>query len=133
MRLGYFRSEVGLLGRSSFMKLYFKPDELVSMVRDIKDELVIGEFNVREFIESHKDGDEDYVRYSLLYSYLENYFSRIFNEYYEILGNTGEDDNILVIKVDDKLVSIDIKPKDEREDTILIMVNPIIKTINKVK
>ena len=73
MRLGYFRSEVGLLGRSSFMKLYFKPGELVSMVRDIKDELVIGEFNVREFIESHKDKDEDYVRYSLLYSYLENY------------------------------------------------------------
>ena len=125
MRLGYFRSEVGLLGRSSFMKLYFKPGELASMVRDIEDELVIGEFNVREFVESHKDEDEDYVRYSLLYNYLENYFSRIFSEYYEVLGNTGEDDNVLVIKVGDRLVSIDIKPKDEREDTILIIVSPM--------
>jgi len=107
------------------MKLYFKPGELASMVRDIEDELVIGEFNVREFVESHKDEDEDYVRYSLLYNYLENYFSRIFSEYYEVLGNTGEDDNVLVIKVGDRLVSIDIKPKDEREDTILIIVSPM--------
>lgn len=121
------------MNQSSFVKLYFKPSELASIVRNIKNELVVGEFNVKKFIEFHKDKDEDYVRYSLLYSYLENYFSRIFSECYEVLGNTGEDDNILVIKVGDKLVSIDIKPKDEKEDTILIMVNPIIKTINKVK